>query len=167
MDWAFQDPFVERRIVRCKDCGAEFETTSRNAQPLRSLSPFDGSKAGRALISRQERISAQETMSTSGILGEQTTYEGIVVAILDEGNGAYRIQIVDGRDEFSSTCAGYTQAGIRERAIELEYAYLLRRDGAARKPAYALLWRPIRFGERRGHTQEIKRRRFQVPEFRF
>ena len=85
-------------------------------------------------------------MSTDDSLGEHATYEGLVVAILDEGEGTYRIQIVDGANEFSSTCAGYTQAGIRERATELAYAYLLRRHGAAQKPAYALLWRPIRFG---------------------
>ena len=86
-------------------------------------------------------------MSSDNTLGEQATYEGLVVAILHEGEGTFRIQIVDGRNEFSSTCAGYTQAGIRERATELAYGYLLKRDGAARKPAYALLWRPIRFGE--------------------
>ena len=35
-------------------------------------------------------------MSTPGTLGEQVTYEGLVVAILDEGKGTYRIQIMDG-----------------------------------------------------------------------
>jgi hypothetical protein len=83
-------------------------------------------------------------MNTHGILGEQTTYEGLVVAILDEGQSTYRIQIVDGLEQFSSTCAGYTQAGIRERATELAYAYLLKRDGTAQKPTHELLWRPIR-----------------------
>lgn len=83
-------------------------------------------------------------VSAPEILGEQTTHEGLVIAILDEGQGAYRIQILDGAAESSSTCAGYTQAGIRDRAIELAYAYLLKRDGAAQMPAYAPLWRPIR-----------------------
>jgi hypothetical protein len=83
-------------------------------------------------------------MGADGILGEQATYDDLIVAILDEGQGTYRIQIVDGRGQFSSTCAGYTQTGIRERATELAYGYLLKRDGSAQKPAYALLWRPIR-----------------------
>ena len=86
-------------------------------------------------------------MSGDYTLGEQATYEGLVVAILHEGKDTFRIQIVDGRNELSSTCAGYTQEGIRGRATELAYASLLKRDGAAKKPAYALLWRPIRFGE--------------------
>jgi len=83
-------------------------------------------------------------MSTSGTLGEQASYAGLVVAILDEGQGAYRIQIMDGNGGLSSTCAGYTHVGIRERALELAYAYLLKRDGAAAKPAATLSWRPIR-----------------------
>ena len=83
-------------------------------------------------------------MGADGILGEQATYDDLVVAILDEGQGTYRIQIVDGPEQFSSTCAGYTQSGIRERATELAYAYLLKRDGSAEKPEYALQWRPIR-----------------------
>ena len=81
---------------------------------------------------------------TSETLGYQATYEGLVVAILDEGQGAYRIQIIDGQDGLSSTCAGYTTGGIRERALGLAYAYLLKRDGRAPKPSATLLWRPIR-----------------------
>jgi hypothetical protein len=77
-------------------------------------------------------------------LGEQATYEDLVVAILDEGQGAYRIQIIDGAGGFSSTCAGYTAARIRERALDLAYNYLLKRDGAAPKPSATLMWRPIR-----------------------
>ena len=89
--------------------------------------------------------SEEDTVSGGpGVLGEQTTYEDLVVAILDEGRGTYRIQIVDGPGGLSSTCAGYTPAGIRERALELAYSYLLKRDGAAAKPAATLAWRPIR-----------------------
>ena len=83
-------------------------------------------------------------MNAPDILGEQTTYGGLTVYILDEGGGAYRVQIIDGADGLSSTCAGYTAVGIRERALELAYGYLLKRDGTAPKPSSTLPWRPIR-----------------------
>ena len=82
-------------------------------------------------------------MNRGETLGEQVTYEGLVVAILNEEDGGHRIEILDGRERVSSICAGHTRAGVRERALELAYAYLLKRDGAAPKPAATLLWRPI------------------------
>jgi hypothetical protein len=85
-------------------------------------------------------------LNTPDSIGEQATYDGLVVAILDEGQDTYRIQIVDGSNGFSSTCAGYTQAGIRNRAVELAYSYLLKRDGAATLTSHPLLWRPICIG---------------------
>ena len=83
-------------------------------------------------------------MSAAYHLGEQATYEDLVVAILDAGPGTYRIQIIDGQGGFSSTCARYTTLGIRERARELAYSYLLKRDGRPPKPSTTLVWRPIR-----------------------
>jgi hypothetical protein len=83
-------------------------------------------------------------MSINGIIGEQVSYEGLAVGILNEAEGSYRIVIIGRASEFSSSCAGYTAAGIRERALELAYAYLLKRDGAARKPSAGLVWKPIR-----------------------
>jgi hypothetical protein len=53
--------------------------------------------------------------SSGGILGEQTAYDGLTVSILDEGGGAYRVQIIDGAGGLASMCAGYTAVGIRER----------------------------------------------------
>ena len=41
-------------------------------------------------------------MSASNTLGYQATYEGLVLAILDEGQDTYRIQIIDGADGFCS-----------------------------------------------------------------
>jgi hypothetical protein len=83
-------------------------------------------------------------MSINGIIGEQVSYEGLAVGILNEAAGSYRIVVIDGASEFSSSCAGYTAAGIRERALELAYAYLLKRDGAARRPSAGFVWKPIR-----------------------
>jgi len=78
----------------------------------------------------------------SGVIGEYIRYQNLEVAVLFEGEGAFRIQIVDGGRELSSTCCGYTHSGIRGRALELAYGYLLKRDGNAPKPG--LVWQPIR-----------------------
>ena len=110
------------------------------AMPCGSKPPERCSQAREAASSKATHI-----MSTPGTLGEQVAYEDLVVAILDEGQGTYRIQIMDGEGGLSSTCAGYTPAGIRERALELAYSYLLKRDGAAPKPPEALMWRPLAF----------------------
>jgi hypothetical protein len=83
-------------------------------------------------------------MSIRGIIGEQGDYDGLTVAILNEAEGAYRIQIIDGAGGMSSTCAGYMHAAIRARAVELAYAYLLRRDGTAPALPVKVLWKPIR-----------------------
>ena len=81
-------------------------------------------------------------MGISGILGEHATYEGLEVAILNEGDGAYRVQIIDGAGGLASTCCGYSSSGIRERARELVYGYLLKRDGNASLPG-RFAWEPI------------------------
>ena len=75
-------------------------------------------------------------------VGERASYQGLEILVFKE-RGAYRVQIVDGPDGLSSTCAGYTADGIRERAVEMAYTYLLKRDGSAPKPDGQTAWRPI------------------------
>ena len=73
---------------------------------------------------------------------ERASYHGLDIFVFKE-RGAYRVLLADGPDGVSSTCAGYTADGIRERAIELAYTYLLKRDGSAPKPDRPIAWRPI------------------------
>jgi hypothetical protein len=83
-------------------------------------------------------------MSTDDIIGEQAFYQGLDIYVFDERQGTYRVQVLDGADGFSSTCAGYTPEGIRERALGLAQKYLLKRDGIAPKPGGRITWEPIR-----------------------
>jgi hypothetical protein len=75
-------------------------------------------------------------------IGERASYHGLEIFVFKE-RGAYRVQIVDGPEGFSSTCAGSNAEGIRERAVEMASAYLLKRDGSAPKPDGPTVWNPI------------------------
>jgi hypothetical protein len=55
-------------------------------------------------------------------IGERSSYHGLDIFVFKE-RGAYRVLLADGADGVSSTCAGYSADGIRERAVELAYAY--------------------------------------------
>jgi hypothetical protein len=88
-------------------------------------------------------------MSTDGIIGEHPFYQ-LDIYVFNERQGTYRIQVLDGADGFSSTSAGYTPEGIRERALELTHTYLLKRDGNApiafhgnRQPIYFVSYQEI------------------------
>ena len=83
-------------------------------------------------------------MSTDGIIGKHAFYEGLDIYVFNERQGSYRVQVLDGADGFSSTCAGYTPEGIRERALELADRYLLKRDGITPKQDGQITWEPIR-----------------------
>ena len=76
-----------------------------------------------------------------GVIGERASYHGLDILVFKE-RGAYLVLVVDGPDGFSSTCAGYSADGIRERAVELAYTYLVKRDGSAPKPGQ-IVWTPI------------------------
>ena len=82
------------------------------------------------------------TPAPSFDLGERAFYHGLEILVFKE-RGAYRVQIKDGSDGLSSTCAGYSPDGIREHAVELAYAYLLKRDGSPPNPDGQIAWTPI------------------------
>jgi hypothetical protein len=77
-------------------------------------------------------------------IGERTSYHGLEILVFKE-RGAYRVVLADGPDAISSTCAGYSADGIRERAAELAYGYLMKRDGSAPKPDGPIAWSPISY----------------------
>jgi hypothetical protein len=51
-------------------------------------------------------------MSTDGIIGKHAFYQGLDIYVFNERQCSYRVQVLDGADGFSSTCAGYTPEGI-------------------------------------------------------
>ena len=67
-------------------------------------------------------------MSTDGIIGERALYQGLDICVFNQRQGYLPHQVLDGADGYSSTCAGYTPEGIRERALELAHTYLLKRS---------------------------------------
>ena len=85
---------------------------------------------------------ATPSPSFNDVIGERALYHGLEILVFKE-RSAYRVHIIDGPDGCSSTCAGYSDDGIRQRAVELAYAYLLKRDGSAPKPDDQIAWTPI------------------------
>lgn len=55
-------------------------------------------------------------MSINEIIGELVSYEGLAVGILNEAEGSYRIVIIDGASEFSSSCLIYGSGDTRASA---------------------------------------------------
>jgi hypothetical protein len=78
--------------------------------------PAGGGTQARATNTTKNTTAQDETMSTDGIIGERALYQGLDICVFNQRQGTYRIQVLDGADGFSSTCAGYTPEGIRERA---------------------------------------------------
>ena len=106
---------------------------------------FRGGRAAKStLILQKETAVAREMTGTGGITGERTSYHGLDVYVLNERYGVYRIQVLDGAEDFSSMCLGYTRDAVRRRALELAETYRLTRDGTAPNPDAPVTWTPIR-----------------------
>lgn len=103
-----------------------------------------GLEAKSALILREEMAVAGGTTGPGGIIGERTSYHGLDIYVLTERYGVYRIQVLNGAEDVSSMCLGYTRDAIRRRALELAESYRLSRGGTAPTADGPVTWTPIR-----------------------